>query len=330
MLLWIEFIICSGLILYSGSRLSLYGDIIAEKTGLGRTWIGIILLATVTSLPELITEVSSVTYADVPDIAVGQVIGSCTFNMLIFALLDAFHRTSPITSKAQQGNILSAGFGILLLSITAISLFLKDTLPTLAWIGPYTIILIIIYLIAIHLIFYYEKRQISTYIAAIEEQYKDISKRTAYIKFTINALIIIIAATFLPMIGEGIAETTGLGQTFVGNIFIALTTSLPEVVVSLTAIRIGAVDLAISNIFGSNIFNIAILAIGDIFFIKGHILSFANANNIISALSAISMTVIAIIGIVYRASKRPLFLSWDSIAILLVFIGNLMLLYILK
>ncbi len=39
MLLWIAFIVCTSVIVYSGTRLSKYGDIIAEKTGLGRTWI---------------------------------------------------------------------------------------------------------------------------------------------------------------------------------------------------------------------------------------------------------------------------------------------------
>jgi len=73
MLLWIDFIICTASIVYSGIKLSRYGDIIAEKTGLGRAWIGLVLMASVTSVPELVTGVSSVTIARVPDIAVGDV-----------------------------------------------------------------------------------------------------------------------------------------------------------------------------------------------------------------------------------------------------------------
>ncbi|MBI5640521.1 MAG: sodium:calcium antiporter, partial [Nitrospirae bacterium] len=71
LLLWLAFIACTAVIVYSGTKLSKYGDIIAEKTGLGRTWIGVVLMASVTSLPELVTGISSVTYAGVPDIAVG-------------------------------------------------------------------------------------------------------------------------------------------------------------------------------------------------------------------------------------------------------------------
>ena len=161
-------------------------------------------------------------------------------------------------------------------------------------------------------------------------RYPDISMKTAVIQYSLNAVIVIIAATFLPKIGEGIAETTGLGQTFVGNIFIAVSTSLPEVVVSFSAVKMDAVDLAIGNLFGSNIFNIFILALDDMFFVKGPLLAYANQNHIISALSAIAMTAIAIIGLTYRAEKKPMFLAWDSVGIVVIYVINLMVLYMLK
>jgi cation:H+ antiporter len=332
MIYWIGFIICTSLIVYSGSRLAKYSDIIAEKTGLGRTWIGLALLATVTSLPELMTGISSVTYANVPDIAAGDVLGSCVFNMLILAVLDAFYRPLPISSKAAQGNIIAAGFGILLLSIATVSLFMGKNIHPIGWIGPYTLLIMIIYLLAVRLVFFYEKRRISFFVKerAIELKYGDITLKYALVRYCLNALIVIIAAIFLPIIGEGIAQITGLGKTFVGNVFIALATSLPEVVVSLSAVRMDAVDLAIGNLFGSNIFNLFILAIDDLFFLHGPLLSSVESLHIVSALSAISMITIAIIGLTYRAAKKPLLLSWDSIAIIFVFIVNLLLLYTLR
>lgn len=332
MILWIGFIVCTSMIVYAGTRLSKYGDIIAEKTGLGGTWIGVVLMASVTSFPELVTGISSVTYAGVPNIAIGDVLGSCVFNMLILALLDAIYRPMPVSAKAHYGNILSAGFGILLLSIVAISLLLGNRIHPVGWIGPYSLLFAGIYFLAMRLVYFYEKRQISLFIKKIahELKYENISMKTAVLKYSINAVFVIVAAIFLPKIGEGIAESTGLGQTFVGNIFIAISTSLPELVVSTAAVRIGAIDLAIGNLFGSNIFNIFILAIDDLFFIKGPILAFVNQNHIISAVSAIAMTSIAIIGLTYRAEKKTLFLAWDSIGIVLLYVTNLMLLYMLK
>jgi cation:H+ antiporter len=322
-------------ILFSGAKLTRYGDIIAEKTGLGKLWIGVILLAFVTSIPELITGLSSVIIFETPDIAAGDVFGSCVFNMLILAVLDIFDRASPISSRVHQRHTLSACFGILLLSSAAVNIFIGSQnviIPYIGWIGLYTPLIIIIYLIAMRLIFFHEKRVIAPAIGekTKELQYKNVSKRDLYIKFTINALVIVIAATFLPEIGKLIAERTGLGETFIGNVLIALSTSLPEVVVSVTALKIGAGDMAIGNLFGSNIFNIGILALDDIFYFKGPLLSFIDSNHIVSALSAIIMMTIAVIGLTYRARKKKLFMAWDALGIFTVYFLNLIALYMLR
>jgi cation:H+ antiporter len=332
MLLWLEFLICTTAIVYSGTKLSKYGDMIAEKTGMGRAWIGVVLMASVTSLPELVTGVSSVTYAGVPDIAVGDVLGSCVFNMLILAILDALYKPVPISTKAHHGHVLSAGFGILLLSIVALSISFAEYATPLGWIGAYTFLFVINYFIAMRLVYFYEKRQVATFMKEIakELRYESVKTKDAILHYVINAGIVVIAAIFLPKVGEGIAEATGLGQTFVANIFIAVSTSLPEVVISVAAVRIASIDLAIGNLFGSNIFNIFILAIDDIFFVKGPILSFTNPTHVISALSAIAMTSVAVIGLTYRAEKKRLFLAWDSIGIVVIYMVNVALLYLLR
>jgi cation:H+ antiporter len=335
-LLGLTFLVLTSVILYSGVKLSKYGDIIAEKSGLGRLWTGVILLAFVTSLPELVTGLSSVIVFQTPDIAAGDVFGSCVFNMLILALLDVFDRTSPVSSRVQQGHTLSASFGILLLAIVAVSIFLSHfqagAFNALIWIGIYTPLIIFLYLIAMRLIYSYEKRSIAAFVKEKAEKlkYEKISKKSVYVKFSINALIIVIAAIFLPEVGKSIAEITGLGQTFVGNILIAISTSLPEVVVSIAALKIGAGDMAIGNLFGSNLFNIVILAVDDVFFMKGPLLSFIEFSHIVPVISAIIMMTIAVIGLTYRASKKPLFLAWDARGIVIVYILNLIILYTLR
>lgn len=331
MLLWAAFVACTALIVYSGSRLSRYGDILAEKTGLGRAWVGLILMGSVTSLPELVTGVSSVTLAGAPNIAIGDVLGSCVFNMLILSSLDAFYRQAPISTKAHHGHVLSASMGILLLGIVSASILSGVHAPQIGWIGSYSIVFAFIYVLAMRLIFYYEKRHIAAYMkeVAVELKYKDISLRNVLMNYSFNAVLVMVAAIMLPFLGKGIAAQTGLGETFVGNIFIALSTSLPEVVVSITAVRIDAIDLGIGNLFGSNIFNIFILAIDDFFYVDGPLLAVAETGHLIAATSAIMMACIAIIGITYRAERKSLLLAWDSMAIIGVYVINLMLLYMM-
>src|SRR3990172_12727625 len=128
LIIWLEFIFCSAVIVFCGVRLSRYGDIIAEKTGLGRAWIGLILMASVTSLPELITGISSVAIIGAPNIALGDVMGSCVFNLAIIALMDIFHGSDPIFHKAEHGHILSAGFGVVLIALASISILATQNL----------------------------------------------------------------------------------------------------------------------------------------------------------------------------------------------------------
>jgi len=329
---WSLFIACTAVILFTGTLLSKYGDILAEKSGLGRTLIGVILMASVTSLPELITGISSIIIFDLPNIAAGDVIGSCMFNLVILALLDLvdFGNPLPLPARAHQGHVLSAGFGILLLGIVVMGVVAGERLPRIAWIGVYSVVFIAVYMVAMRMIFLHEKHRISRFIEEMAEelQYQHMSGARALAMYVLNAVVLIGAATYLPHLGEQIAELTGLGQTFVGNILIALSTSLPEVAVSVAAVRIGAIDMAVGNLFGSNLFNIAVLALDDILYVKGPLLLWISSTHTVAAVSAICMTAIAIIGLTYRTTnKKPLFFSWDSLGILGIYSVAIVLLY---
>jgi cation:H+ antiporter len=328
-MIWLEFLICAAVIVYSGTRLSEYGDAIAEKTGMGRTWIGVVLMASVTSLPELVTGISSVTVYNLPNIAAGDVLGSCMFNLLILAMLDIKRDGDPLSSLAHQGQILTAAFGILLLGSTTICILAGNSIPALGWIGVYTPILLVTYLIAMRLVFNYERKRIAEFLSDLSEQaqYEHLSKAGAYRRFCAHAVVIVGAATYLPHLGDEIASITGLGRTFVGSIFIALSTSLPEIVVSRAALRMGAVDLAVGNILGSNLFNIGILALDDIFYIKGPILGQISSSHAVTGTAAMMMTAIMTIALVYRSRRRIVFFSWESLANTLVFALASFLLY---
>lgn len=336
LLLWPALLCCTLVIFYAGTKAVRYADVIAEKTGLGKLWVGVVLLAFVTSIPELVTGLSSVILFATPDIAAGDVLGSCVFNMLILAVLDIFDRSSPLSSRVHQRHTLSACFGILLIGIVAVNLVLSAstsvTMSYIGWIGAYTPIIILLYLLAMRLIFYHEKRNVGS--LAIEKtegkSFHEISDKILYRNFAVNSFMIIAAAIVLPEIGKLIAKASGLGETFIGSIFIALSTSLPEVVVSVAALKIGANDMAIGNLFGSNIFNIGILALDDIVFTKGPLLMYIGSSHTVSALSAIIMMTIAVIGLTYRAKTKKLFMAWDSLGIAAVYVLNLVALYMLK
>jgi len=329
MLVWLEFLGVTALIVFSGTKLTRYGDIISEKSGLSRLWLGLVLMAGVTSLPELATGLSAVA-SNLPDIAVGNILGSCVFNVFILGILDTLSRKVPLSSKVNQANILSAGISILFLGGVSLSLFLGTRLPGLGWMGLYTPLIALGYLGTMRMAFKFEKRRSTSADGlAVDREASAMTLGAAILRYALHAAVVVGAAVFLPSIAERIAEMTGLGQTFVGNIIVAVTTSLPELTVSVAALRIGAVDMAVGNIFGSNLFNMAILAIQDIFYFKGPILSFVQGQHMIPAVLAMAMTGLAIAGLIYNAEKKLFIWAWDSFGIILVFAVNLVLLLLL-
>ena len=330
--LWLQFALVTAVIVFAGYHLSTYGDVIAEKTGMGRTWVGVILMASVTSLPELITGASSVAIFDLPNIAIGDVFGSCMFNILIIALLDMLSGPTPISAKVHQGQVLAAGFGVLLLGIAGIAISAGARLPALGWVGIYSVAFFATYVIAMRMVFLYEKKRIVELVRERVEaaRYEKVTLKKALIYYTANALLVVAAATYLPYLADRIADVTGLGRTFVGTIFVALATSLPELVVSIAAVRIDATDLMFGNLLGSNLFNLAILGLDDLLYVKGPILAHASPAHVVTANAAMAMTAIAVVGLTYRVSKKRLLFAWDSWAILAVYVFAVLVVYIMR
>jgi len=324
-LVWLEFGACALLITLAGWRLSLYGDVIAEKTGLGGTWIGIVLLASVTSLPELATGVSAVAAADAPNIAVGNILGACVLNLTYLVVLDLVHRGESIYTRARQGHILSAGFGVLLLGFVGFSLLLAQRVDglSLGHVGIYSPVILLLYLISMRVVFSYEKKQMAAYVEVAAERYPHLSLRQAIVRFSLAALVVVGSGAWLPFVGEDIAGLYGWNTSFVGALFIAAATSLPELAVTLSALRLGALDMAIGNLLGSNLFNLLILAVDDLFYWRGPLLSHVSATHAISVMSALAMTGAVIVGLLYRPPGR-LFrtVGWISVLLLLVYMLN--------
>lgn len=328
---WLEFLAGGTLIAAAGSFLARYGDIIADKTNMGGTWVGLILIATVTSLPELITGVSSVQLAGVPDIAIGDALGSCVFNLLIIVVLDFLHRHESLYVQASHGHILSAGFGIILFGVVGIHILLSDSgiFLGLGHIGIYVPVIIFLYAIAMRTVFRFEKRARQLVTAEPAQRYPDVSLNTALVRYGLAALVVVMAGIWLPFSAEKLATAMGWQQTFVGTLLVAAATSMPEVAVTVAALRIGALDMAISNLFGSNLFNVLIVAIDDLLFIPGPILYTVSPLHGVTALSATIMSGIAIVALLYRPITRLFHtVGWASLLLLTVYLLNLFFLYL--
>jgi len=305
-LVWLKFIACLLIILFAGTKVARYGDAIAEKTGLGRVWIGLILIAVVTTMPEMVTGISSATLVKLPDMAVGTLLGSCIFNISILAVLDVLHRRVPVLSKVSKIHIISAAMGIILIAFTGGSILVGEMFTglSLGWFGISSIISIILYFAGASQIFRIEQKKKSVSPQDTSLQYEDLAAKDVYLRFALASLAIVGAGIWLSYIGDEIAETTGWGTSFIGSMFLAITTSMPELVVAVTAIRLGAVEMAVADILGANMIDIMAVAIIDLFYVPGPILTDISQSHLITSGILVIMNLIVIAGIVFRVRRK--------------------------
>ena len=316
-LTWIQFVVSGAVIVFAGTRLSQYGDMIAEKTGLTRNWVGLFLLAMITSLPELVAS-SSASVIGAPDIAMGNIFGSNLFNLMILVVLDFMCRRSPMLLRTKANHILTASFGILLSGIAAASILFyslagRERFPRYShfYLGWEPLLILVIYLWSMRLIFVREKKLETTAEEAEELKYSDISKGRCYSLFTLYAAMIVFAGIRLTQMAEVISrlplhlagKELVLGQTLVGIILVAIVTSLPELVVSIGAFRLGALDMAVGNMLGSNMFNLLIVPIAGLLFVKGPILMYVSINHVVTALLGIVIAMVVILALKIHSTR---------------------------
>jgi len=317
---WGKFAICFALIAIAGPALTRCGDAIAHRTGLSRSWIGLLLLATATSLPELFTGVSAVTAANAPNIAVGDALGSCLFNLAILVVLDALNRDESVFSRMDQGHVLTAGFGVILIGFAGASLLLGPTgfVPNILHIGSFTPILIALYFVAMRSAFDYEARRPA--VGAISGAASEIGLGRAIAGYLLAAAVVAGAGVWLPFVGLEISDAMGWRATFVGTLFVAAATSAPELIVTIAALRLGALDMGIANLLGSNLFDMLVLAIDDIAYQGGSLFAAASPTHAVTAFTAVIMSGIVIVSLLYRPSTRFFgVVGWTSLSLSVVY-----------
>lgn len=318
-MLYIKFFIFAVLIIISGFKLSQYGQILSKKTIFSEALFGIIFLAIVTSLPELITSIGAVTIVDAPNMAASNVFGSILINLMIIAILDFIQGKGGILSISDRKHILTLSITTILLGLIVLSILFRS-ITNIQFgffnIGLDSILIFLVYLFCVKLVYRHSQEP---------SKKQDIAKPSTsnlwnlWFKFCLFAGIIVISGIYLAKLGDEITIKTGLSQTFVGLVFLAVATSLPELIVSISALRLGSVDMALGNVLGSNLFDTAIIPLTDVFYRKGELLSSLSISHIFTLSLCILFSTIIISGLTYRSKKSFLKLGWDIIAMIIIF-----------
>lgn len=332
----LEFVVCAAVIIVAGTFLTRCADALADLTGFGRLLVGSILLAAATSLPELTVDISAVRMG-LADMAVGDLMGSSLFNLLILAVIDTLHHSrGRLLSQASAAHALSATVSITLTAIAAAGILLaqRSMNCTLLEIDAASLAILVVYVLGARLV-YFDQRIAATKAGGPAHEVlmpagTNMTLARAAFGFAVAALAILVAGPFMAEAAGELAELTGLGGTFVGSTLVALSTSLPEFVASLAAVRMGAFDLAVGNIFGSNAFNMVLLIPLDVTYRQGSLLAAVSPNHALTCLATIVVTCVAVAGQLYQVERRVKLIEPDAIVVILLICGAVGLLYLIR
>ena len=312
------FVGSAALVVFGGVYLARYGDVLADLTGWGRLWVGTILVALATSLPELVFEISAVRI-DTPELAIADSFGSNMVNMFILAMGALIFGRQCFFSRVSPEQGILAGVGI---SLTGLALILGVFSPGVAIlnVGLGSFLVLAAYLGGMRLV--YVRRPTEALDGDHSSAPERISLGRAWAFFGLASLAVVVAAFLLAYSTDRIAEITGLSGSFLGVVAVALVTSMPEATVTVAAVRARSVDLGVGNLYGSCTFNVLVLALADPFYTAGPLLDTMDNAHIAAGSIAVLLMVLVLGQVLLRGQR-----SWAPVlptmaAVGLLYIGG--------
>jgi cation:H+ antiporter len=330
-----RFLLAAVIVIATGTVLARSGDVIAARTRLGGAWIGSVFLALATSLPEIITDIAAVRLGAI-DLAVGDLMGSSMANMLILALISLAPAGVDMFRRAALDHALYACLAISMTVLASLGIMVQSSL-SVGGVGVWSLLIVITYAITSSIAF--RSSAVARAAGEVTEMSgTDTSEPAgavshtppmtlarALLMFAGAALVIVLVAPQFATAAEGLAVVSGVGHTFMGTWLVGLSTSLPELVTSMAAVRLRAYDLAVGNLFGSNAINMTIFALLDPFHDRP-LFAVASGDHVLTALVAVVLMTIALGALVLR-TRRAAVREPGSVLMVLGYVAGIALLY---
>ncbi|WMT88500.1 sodium:calcium antiporter [Pelagibacterium sp. 26DY04] len=339
------FAVAAVVVWFAGARVTRYANAISDKTGIGQAAIGLLLLAGITSLPEIgATVTSAATGASA--LAVNNLFGSIAVQVVILAIVDlAIGRRALTSSIPDPMVLLQGGLNVLLIAIATAGMIVGD-FPILG-IGAWAWVSIAAYGFSVYILANSQGRR--SWLAAqhgkvdkdLSEQQAEAEKRASQehserslrgllLRTAGLALVILVAGYLLSRTGDALANQTGLGGGVIGFVLLAFATSLPEFSTTITAARAGLYTLAVSDILGTNLINVGLVFVIDLVATGEPVLSQVDTFATFGALLGIAVTALFIIGMAERGDKTIFRMGLDSAAVLLCYAAGLVVMFFLR
>ena len=295
----IFFLILAFFTIYTSIKLSYYGDILSKQTKLGTAFIGGLLIASITSLPEFVTSISAVIF-DNPSLSFGDIVGSNMFNIFVLSVYNIYFFKSDFFKNTSKKHIIEC----IILLIDYIFILIGTFNVVIDYIS---VILVIMYIS--YMIFVFKSEN--------EEKKNNTKDNYIIIKFILTSIIMIILSIFLTYEADKLSKIyPNFSSSSIGAILLGITTSLPEVVTTFALIKLNNYDMAISNMLGSNIFNFLVLSFSDVFIKNDHIYNYSDRYSLFYLLGGIIITFLLSLGVLSNKSKKIYYIILSGLIIL--------------
>lgn len=328
------FVLAGAAVWWAGSRLSVQVAALADRLGMSQGFAGMLLLGGITSLPEVATA-GSAGLTGSPDLAVSNLIGTASINILLLVVADVLVAGAALTALARSSSPLLQGvLGMILMAgVAAVTVVGEREIPGTG-LGFGTTGLLVGCLGALWLASQYEKAPGWTVRdddgagrgEADDEGGEDRRTRGLILGVLLSAAVILGAGFVLSQTADGIAQASGLGVGLVGLVLVGFATSLPELSSIRTALRIKRFDLAVGDVMGTNLFNVAVLFVVDLAYRDGPALENAGRFEAVAALLALAVMGLFIAGLLARRTRTLFRLSTSSWGVVVVYAAGLVVL----
>ena len=330
----IAFVVVACIIAFFGIRMTSIARDLAHQTGIGEALMGALFIGASTSLSGMTTSISAAA-SGYADLAVSNGLGGIAAQTSFLAIADMVYRRANLEHAAASAeNLFMAALLITLLSIHLLALVAPEL--SLFSIHPATVILVVVYIVGIRLLsrthampMWLPRRTTDTPKEKKEGKHKKKKdKARMWLSFVLHSLVVGISGWALAQLAVPLGDQTGLSHGIVGGVFTAVSTSIPELVVAITAVRMGALNLAVGDIIGGNAFDTLFIAASDIAYRSGPIYASISSTEVFWLANSILMTSILLMGLIYRERHGPGNIGLESLALIILYIGGLVFLAI--
>lgn len=333
------FAVAAVIVWKTGVRLTRIAKAISDQLGGKQAIVGMVLLGGVVSLPEMATSVAASLIGNAP-LAINTLLGGTAVTMAILAVVDAVVGHEPLSVDVAHPIVLLQGsLVILLLSIAAAGMIAGDVPLPNTGIGAWTSAILLLYLSFVTFAKRYERDTpwVPTRVPETQRTDGEHAPPSACAPMTRLILraaavgaVTVIAGYVLAGTGDALSTQTGLGGGLVGLILGGIATSLPELSTMLEAVRQRQYEMAFADAFGTNLLSTALLFFADAAYSDQPLLNEAGRFSIFAVLLGIAVTTVYLAGLIVRRNRAIFGMGIDSAAVLILYVGGLIVLFHLR